>query len=347
MLQNKSSLSAVLCVIAASVLWGTTGTASAFIPDVSPLAVGALSMGVGGVLLVLNAKNNLLSDRQKLLSKPSLLFIGSLCVAIYPLAFYSSMRLAGVAIGTVISIASAPFFTVIMERLISNKRVTSRWVVSFIFGVVGVILLTLGKTQYLDINTQANNRILGVLLGLVAGLTYATYSWSARQMIENGVNSKSAMASMFGLSAILLLPSLLLTGENLFLDAKHISVALYLAIAPMFFGYLLFGQALLLTGENLFLDAKHISVALYLAIAPMFFGYLLFGQALRVIEASKATLITLLEPIVATILAIIIIGETFSHIGWLGMSLMIICLLLQVMKTPKITGYPRRHALYK
>ena len=311
MLQNKSSLSAILCVIAASVLWGTTGTASAFIPDVSPLAVGAFSMGVGGVLLVLNAKNNLLSDRQKLLSKPSLLFIGSLCVAIYPLAFYSSMRLAGVAIGTVISIASAPFFTVIMERLISNKRVTSRWVVSFIFGVVGVILLTLGKTQYLDINAQANNRILGVFLGLVAGLTYATYSWSARQMIENGVNSKSAMASMFGLSAILLLPSLLLTGGNLFLDAKHISVALYLAIAPMFF------------------------------------GYLLFGQALREIEASKATLITLLEPIVATILAIIIIGETFSPIGWLGMSLMIICLLLQVIKTPKLTGYRGRRALYK
>ena len=311
MLQNKSSLSAILCVIAASVLWGTTGTASAFIPDVSPLAVGAFSMGVGGVLLVLNAKNDLLSDRQKLLSQPSLLFIGSLCVAIYPLAFYSSMRLAGVAIGTVISIASAPFFTVIMERLISNKRVTSRWVVSFIFGVVGVILLTLGKTQYLDINAQANNRILGVFLGLVAGLTYATYSWSARQMIENGVNSKSAMASMFGLSAILLLPSLLLTGGNLFLDAKHISVALYLAIAPMFF------------------------------------GYLLFGQALREIEASKATLITLLEPIVATILAIIIIGETFSPIGWLGMSLMIICLLLQVIKTPKLTGYRGRRALYK
>ena len=311
MLQNKSSLSAILCVIAASVLWGTTGTASAFIPDVSPLAVGAFSMGVGGVLLVLNAKNNLLSDRQKLLSKPSLLFIGSLCVAIYPLAFYSSMRLAGVAIGTVISIASAPFFTVVMERLISNKRVTSRWVVSFIFGVVGVIFLTLGKTQYLDISAQANNRILGVLLGLVAGLTYATYSWTARQMIENGVNSKSAMASMFGLSAILLLPSLLLTGGNLFLDAKHISVALYLAIAPMFF------------------------------------GYLLFGQALRVIEASKATLITLLEPIVATILAIIIIGETFSPIGWLGMSLMIICLLLQVIKTPKLTGYRGRRALYK
>jgi len=309
MLQIQSGLSAVLCVVVASIFWGTTGTASAFIPDVSPLGIGAFAMGVGGILLVLNAKKYLVSDKVKLLSQPKVLFIGSLCVAIYPLAFYSSMRLAGVAIGTVISIASAPFFTVMMERLISNKHITRRWKMSFTFGAIGVILLTSGRTHYLDVTVASSNQVLGVLLGLVAGLTYATYSWSARQMIENGVNAKSAMASMFGLSAILLLPSLLFTGDNLFLDIKHISVALYMAIAPMFL------------------------------------GYLLFGQALKVIEASQATLITLLEPIVATILAIIIIGEAFSPIGWLGMGLMVICLLLQVVKIPKPKVSPESHRL--
>ena len=309
MLQIQSGLSAVLCVVVASIFWGTTGTASAFIPDVSPLGIGAFAMGVGGILLVLNAKKYLVSDKVKLLSQPKVLFIGSLCVAIYPLAFYSSMRLAGVAIGTVISIASAPFFTVMMERLISNKHITRRWKMSFTFGAIGVILLTSGRTHYLDVTVASSNQVLGVLLGLVAGLTYATYSWSARQMIENGVNAKSAMASMFGLSAILLLPSLLFTGDNLFLDIKHISVALYMAIAPMFL------------------------------------GYLLFGQALKVIEASQATLITLLEPIVATILAIIIIGEAFSPIGWLGMGLMVICLLLQVIKIPKPKVSPESHRL--
>lgn len=295
MLQIQSGLSAVLCVVVASVLWGTTGTASAFIADVSPLGVGAFSMGVGGVLLVLNAKKSLIDDRGRLLSQPKILLIGSLCVAVYPLAFYTSMRLAGVAVGTVISIASAPFFTVLMERLISNKTITRRWQISFMFGVVGVVLLTLGKTQYLSLTAEKSHQLLGILLGLVAGLTYATYSWSARQMIETGVNAKSAMASMFGLAAIVLLPSLLLTGDNLFLDAQHIVIALYIAVAPMFL------------------------------------GYLLFGQALRVIDASQATLITLLEPIVATILAIIIIGEAFSAVGWLGMGLMIVCLLLQVI----------------
>ena len=307
MFQVKSSLSAVVFVVIASILWGTTGTVSAFTPDVSPLATGAFAMGVGGVLLVINARKNIINDKVKLISQPKVLLIGAICVAIYPLAFYSSMRLAGVAIGTVISIASAPFFTVIMERLISNKRINKKWVVSFLFGAIGVSLLTIGKTRNIDLDLVANSQKWGILLGLVAGLTYATYSWSARQLIETEVDSKSAMASMFGLSAIVLLPSLLFTGDNLFLDAKHITAALYMAIAPMFI------------------------------------GYLLFGQALKVIEASQATLITLLEPIVATILAVIVVGEIFSPIGWLGMFLMIICLLLQIVKVPAPRYFKRSH----
>jgi len=41
-----------LCVLAASVLWGTTGTAATFAPAVGPLAIGAAAMGLGGLLQV-------------------------------------------------------------------------------------------------------------------------------------------------------------------------------------------------------------------------------------------------------------------------------------------------------
>lgn len=34
-----------LCVLVASVLWGTTGTAATFAPAVGPLAIGAAAMG--------------------------------------------------------------------------------------------------------------------------------------------------------------------------------------------------------------------------------------------------------------------------------------------------------------
>jgi DME family drug/metabolite transporter len=74
-----------------------------------------------------------------------------------------------------------------------------------------------------------------------------------------------------------------------------------------------------------------------MAVIPMFIGYLCFGHGLKQIDASKATLITLLEPVVATLFAIGIVGEKFDPIGWYGMALIIGCLLLQAISLPKRT----------
>ena len=97
---------ATIAVLVASVFWGTTGTAASFAPDISPFAIGAFAMGFGGVLLCLTAIKQLIDDANKLSQHYRLILLGSACVAIYPLAFYTSMNSAGVAIGTVISIAS-------------------------------------------------------------------------------------------------------------------------------------------------------------------------------------------------------------------------------------------------
>jgi drug/metabolite transporter, DME family len=285
-----------LAIIIASFLWGTTGTAASFTPNVSPLATGAFAMGIGGLLLVLTSLKTLIKDSAKLMGTYKLLLIGGLSVAIYPLAFYSSMRLSGVAIGTVLSIASAPFFTVLLECLISKKTISKRWVLSFAIGVTGIVLLAIGKLNNTDHDAQLLSHYLGMLLGLVAGLTYALFSWAAKCMIDIGINSKSAMSSMFGLAACLLLPSLFLTGDNLFTT----------------------------TGNSL--------VVIYMAIVPMFLGYVLFGYGLNYIEASQATLITLLEPAIATVMAVLIVGERFSFIGWVGIGLIMLCLLLQMTK---------------
>jgi DME family drug/metabolite transporter len=142
----------------------------------------------------------------------------------------------------------------------------------------------------------------GVVLGIIAGLTYATYSWAAKRMIENGISAKSSVASMFGIAAMLLLPSLFFTGDNLFASTTNSAVALYMAVVPMFF------------------------------------GYFLFGLGLQHIDASRATLITLLEPVVATLLAIVIVGEIFDFNGWLGMFFISVCLMFQMIKLPKISS---------
>ncbi len=296
MKSNHESFKGVFAIIIASFLWGTTGTAASFSPDVSSLAIGAFSMGVGGVLLVFTARSKLFIDYKLMLKQPKVLFLGAFSVAIYPLAFYSSMRLSGVAIGTVVSIATAPFFAVILERIINKKHITKQWLLSFIIGAIGIVSLTLGKDQSNHAAYSAHQQVIGIFLGCIAGLTYAGYSWAARRLIESGVHSQSSMSGLFGCAALLLLPSLFFTGDNLFSSSVNTLVSLYMAVIPMFLGYLLFG----------------------------------FG--LNFIHASKATLITLIEPLVATVLSVFIIGEKFKVIGWVGVALVSLCLLMQTFK---------------
>ena len=81
------------------------------------------------------------------LSIPLTFLFGGACVAIYPLAFYSSMRLSGVAIGTVVSIASAPLFAALLEYFLSKKPVSLKWFISFVFGAFGIGMLAMGKAH--------------------------------------------------------------------------------------------------------------------------------------------------------------------------------------------------------
>ena len=304
---QQAHLKGVFTIVLASLLWGTTGIASSMIPDVSPFAIGAFATGFGGLLLVLSNMRQLKTDIHLLKKQLGLMVVGALTVALYPLAFYTSMRWSGVAIGTIVSIATAPLFAAVIERLIGQKLVSVKWLISFALGAIGIVLMTIGRDFSNSEDHDAVLDTLGIFLGCIAGLSYACYAWIARRLIESGVHSNSAMSGLFGLSALMLLPSLWFTGDNLFSSVEHGSVALYLACIPMFL------------------------------------GYLLFAYGLRFIETSHATLLTLIEPLVATLLAVILLGEHFKNIGWLGAILVSICLLIQSMPTQQKRGISARY----
>ena len=296
MLVKSNNLKGVLAVVATSFLWGTTGIMDSFTSNVSSLAVGAFAMGVGGALLVLVNFSSLSEDFRLILKQKYLFALGAISVAVYPLAFYSSMRMSGVAIGTIVSLATAPIFATLIERLFSQKKISKQWGVSFALGAIGIILLIAGKENTLGSTATDYQNTIGVLLGCIAGLNYACYSWVGLALIDKGVNSRSALSGLFGGAAILLLPSLWFTGENLFSSTNN--------------GF----------------------ISLYMAIIPVFLGYSLFSYALKFIDTSRATLITLVEPLIATILAVILLGESFLLIGWLGGLLVLICLVMQSVK---------------
>ena len=297
----SSSTLGTLAVVVACVLWGTTGTAASFLPDdVSPLATGASTMGIGGILLLLATPRGAMTAIRSGASRRWLL-IGAVGVVIYPLAFYSSMDLAGVAIGNVVSLGSGPVFAAILEWLWERRRLSTRWLVATMIAVAGIILLGTGRHA----SGAAAEVVPGVLLGLLAGLAYALSTYAATRAIGEGHAGRAVMGGMFGIGAVVLLPVLLVTGAPLLQSPQSVGIAAYLAIGPMFVAYLLFG----------------------------------FG--LTFLRSSVATTVTLIEPFVATILAVVVVGERLAPVGWIGLLLIMIGVtVLVAARQPRISPEP-------
>lgn len=300
-MHTGTAATGTMCVLAAAVLWGTTGTAAALAPAVGALAIGASAMGIGGLLQGAAAARAVWSGRHGLVTQWRLLMVSALAVAVYPLAFYSSMRLAGVAIGTVVSIGSAPAVAGLIERFIDGRSLSRRWAVGAGVGLLGIVLLAAARSS--DTGPAAGPRpLLGIALGVVAGATYALYSWGAARMMPT-VGTRAVLGSVFGLGGILLLPVLFATG------------------APIV------------------AESRSLAVVAYLAIVPMFAGYLLFGRGLAELPASTATTLTLLEPAVAAVCAVVVLGERLPLPGWLGVALLFAG--LAVLTVPGRRGRPR------
>jgi len=281
----RPTASGVWALVLASVFWGTTGTAASFFPDsVSPLAIGASTMAFGGLLLfIVSAKGAIAALRHGAARR--WLLIGAVGVFIYPLAFYTSMDLAGVAVGNVVALGSGPVFAAIFEWLWERHRLSLRWLVCTLIAVAGVTILSF--SGHADAAAGGDTGT-GVLVGLLAGCAYALYTYASTRAIRAGHDGRAVVGGMFGVGAIAL------------------------------------GPVLLITGAPLLQSTSTVSIAAYLAIGPMFVAYLLFGFGLKRIRSSVATTITLLEPFIATLLAVLIVGEKLEWLGWVGLALILV-----------------------
>ena len=270
-IQSSTHFLGILGVLAASLLWGTTGTAAAFAPEVSAAAIAAAAMGGGGLLQALRGLPLIRRNRALLKRHSALLLSAGLSVALYPIAFYGSMRLAGVTLGTVISIGAAPLFSGAIEWAAEGKAPGVRWGAGVAAGIIGILLITLESGAETASGT-ALHPVAGVLAALAAAFTYAYYSYAARRLMLSGIPSRAAMGAELGIGALLLLPVLLATGSP-FLHS-----------------------------------VQNAAVGLYMAVVPMFIGYICFGYGLERVRASTAIAISLLEPVVAALLAAAVLG---------------------------------------
>jgi DME family drug/metabolite transporter len=284
-----------LSVLFAAFLWGTAGTAASFAKGISPLVIATISVGFGGLIHTFLSLKAIKKNYQKLFNYKSQIFIAVVVSILCPFAFYSSVSLAGVSIGTVISIGCAPLFSVLLEWILDKRKLSLKWLISFILGFLGIILLSYAG-DHAQHQVVQSDRILGVFFGLLSSLSYATYSWIMRNLIRQDVDSRAAMGVIFGISAVLLLPTLLITAQNLFDYPTNLWVAIYIPIVPMFLGYLFFS----------------------------------FG--LKRIPASQAMTLALVEIPVAALLAVVVVGESLTMHSYLSLILIFLCVIVLTKK---------------
>ena len=281
-------------VLLAACLWGTTGTVRTAVEAASNVSIAAVRVVLGGtVLLAIAAGSRRGEGLRRLVGRGNRLPLaaGAVAIAAYQTAFFSAAARTGVAVGTVVTIGSAPAFTGLLAVLTRRAPLTRRWLLATAGAVTGCAALVLSGGGG-GAGGGAGPEPLGIALALLSGLAYAVYTTVVSALIGRGEDERAVTGALFGASAVLMLPTLLTGAAAWTMDGRGAVVALYLG------GVTTAG------------------------------GYLLLARGLRTTPATTATTLTLAEPAVAAVLGVVVLHETLGGIALAGIGLLAASLVL-------------------
>ena len=272
-----------LLVVAAAVLWGTTGTARALGPgDASPAAVGAVRLVIGGACLmalaratdVLPAGEGTGGRRRARLP----VGVAALAVATYQPLFFGGVARTGVAVGTVVGIGSAPVFAGLLGAAVRGERPGGRWVAATALALGGTALLV-GTGSGDDVDP------VGIALALGAGGAYAVYVLASKLALDQGWAPDALTVRVFAWAGVVLAPVALLAG-----------------VGPL-------------------VTPGGLVMVLHLGVVTVAVAYLLFGRGLDGVGVGAAGTLTLAEPATAAVLGVVVVGERFGGATAAGIAL--------------------------
>ncbi|RAZ80895.1 EamA family transporter [Planococcus halotolerans] len=140
----------------------------------------------------------------------------------------------------------------------------------------------------------ADVNVLGIAMALGAGLAFALYAIASKSVLES-MEAVPAVALIFSIAAVFLIPSLF------FFDISYILIPA---------------------------DA---GIILYLGFATTSLAYILFSRGLKKIPSSSAVTLSLAEPLTASILGVLVVGEVLSGLSWAGVVLLLGGILVLTM----------------
>lgn len=216
--------------------------------------------------------------------------VGAISVGLYHALFVTSIALNGVAVGIVL-IYIFPTFVTLGARLIFKEAIGPTQVLALLLSTVGCALLV-------RIYDPAVLRVswLGVLVGLASAVAHAGYVlFNQRAVARHSPWLSLALTMSFGSLALLALSSAVSGPASL------------LEVGPGLTPWL---------------------ILLGLALGPTLVGYALFTMSLRHLPGRIVSVVMVIEAPIATLAAVLLLGERIEPAQALGMALILIAAVL-------------------
>jgi DME family drug/metabolite transporter len=276
----------VLLVIASAVCFGTTGTAQAYGPDsASTTAVGLTRIVAGGALLALFAA--WVAGRSDVRSPSRRLPLGVVLLGGTAVLAYQPTFFAGVRLnGVAVGTVVALGAAPALTGLLewlTTRRVPSRPW----FVATGCAVVGVSLLGGLFDRAGADISLAGIAGSLGAALSYAVYALAAKRLLDHGTSPTTAIGGIFGTAALMGVPFLLLV------DLSWLG------------------------------SASGLAMVAWLAVATVTVAYVLFAIGLRSLRASTVSTLTLVEPMTACLLGVVLLGERLSAPGWAGLAVLL------------------------
>lgn len=293
-------------VVLAAVCWGTGGLAGSVLGGVSglsPLAVGSYRLLVAAAVLL--AVQAVL--RGGALARTVCTLLGTrgdavrvlgvgVGLAVFQLCYFVAVQALGVSIATLLTLGLAPVLVTLAARVLLGERAGPRLLLAMPVALVGLVLLVglVGAAAGAPVDGSGGGTGVGRVLGVVAACTSAT-GYAVVTLLGRSLSARTDPAHVtaigFAVAALTALPAGVVAG---------------MAFSP---------------------EPASLALVVYLGVVPTALAYGLFFAGLRGTASGTASVLTLVEPLTATLLAVLLLGERLSPVQWAGALLLVVAVL--------------------
>ena len=290
---HRSARTGLLQVCAAGVLWGTGGLVVTVLHErdgLGAMTVSAWRMALAAVALIgfaaVTGQARVVLGTVR--AHPALSILVGCGTALYQGLYFAAVLLVGVSVATVVALGLAPVLATVWEH--ARVRTWPSW------REVGVLAAALTGLVLISVYAghgsvgPGDGAALGLVLAVASGATYAATTVLGHALAQQ-VDPVALTTCATAAGAVALAP--------------------FLGIAAA-------------TGQPV-VGWEPVSLALlaYLGVATMALSYGLLYAGLRTTSGSAATVATLVEPLAAALLAVILLGERLPWPALLGGTLIL------------------------